>query len=261
MLVGDTHGQTPVLTYKIAKAHSLGIDRLFVLGDFGHWPGVGGIEFLDAVNTAARKYNVKIFALGGNHEWWDDWERRMTDPGRVEDKSGFVYIRSNILYAPKVHYWKWNNRRFFVAGGAVSIDKKWRVRGESWWPGEVLTEEQVESIEQYTGEPVDVLLTHDCSNYSPHPFSLVPDPDSQAHRRLIDRVIAAVKPGMHFHGHMHAKYEWINSESHGARYFGGEIDTSEWNGISTSTFGLECDGDRYSWGILDTDDLSFNWAS
>lgn len=246
LMVGDTHGHHHVLWDKLTIAKSLGCSHVFVLGDFGHWPGHDGILFLDLVNEFARAKNIGVFALGGNHEWWPDWNRRMEDPGRVTNQQGFVYVRSNILYAPKVHNWKWDGKRFFVCGGAVSIDKRWRTLGKDYWEEETFAESDLESVKKYAGPNVDYLLTHDASDHTNWGFPLVPDPDSADNRVRIDQAIAHLKPNTHFHGHMHHKYDWVNTASHGQRH-------------STLTYGLDCDSEDDSFMVLDTDEDKAYW--
>ncbi|MBP3836167.1 MAG: hypothetical protein J6E31_03645, partial [Pyramidobacter sp.] len=54
-------------------------------------------------------------------------------------------------------------KSFFCMGGAMSIDKEWHTEGESWWPGENITTDDmrrgVEALEK-RGNKVDYVLTH-----------------------------------------------------------------------------------------------------
>jgi predicted phosphodiesterase len=255
MIVGDTHGSARALSYKARLAQNYGCDRMFVVGDFGLWPGHEGVVFLDDVNAIAHEYNQFIFALPGNHENHDQWEKWL-DMG-LPTSAGMTYIRDRLLFSPKVHQWSWGKKktkkRFWVVGGAVSIDKQWRTEGKSWWANETLSDEQVAGIAKYKGEPVDYLLTHDCSDHTPFFGRLKPDWESQQHRRKIDVAIKALRPRFQFHGHMHTRYEWVNTRSHGQRSTAFGYDDSEWNGAATKTYGLECNSDKDSWVILDTD--------
>jgi hypothetical protein len=152
----------------------------------------------------------------------------------------------------------------------VSIDKGWRKMKENgwdeyrekyvsskatgpgtlWWPNEELTDQDVMAIQNITGQ-ADYLFTHDCSNHTQWKNRLKPDADSERHRRRIDKVIATTKAKMHFHGHMHEKYDWLNSRSHGF------YSPDEPGAIVTQTYGLECNKDFDSWGILDTETNKF----
>jgi hypothetical protein len=79
--------------------------------------------------------------------------------------------------------------------------------------------------------------------------------DSERHRVQIDKVIAATKPRFHFHGHMHTKYDWVNTLSHGDSAFRNE----PWDGPETRTIGLEAFTDHNSWGVLDTEQDLWYW--
>jgi hypothetical protein len=246
LVVGDTHGMSGVVEAKAKIASRLDCEVMLVVGDFGVWPGTGGIAFLDDVNAAARANDIKVYALPGNHEDHDQWEWWLSS-SMPKDDYGFTYVRSNLLLSPKVHNWKWDKKRFFICGGAVSIDRQWRTEGKSYWRNETFSEDDLSSVEKYRGPAVDYLFTHDCSNYTPWGFSLVPDPDSQENRHRIDKAIRALKPRQHFHGHMHHRYDWDNPYNE-AEY-------------PTRTYGLDCNGEANSWGVLDTEKDRFFWPS
>lgn len=253
LVAGDTHGNAGAVEYKAKIAKRLGADRIFVVGDFGMWPGWEGVVYLDDVNAIAREYGINVFALPGNHEDHDQWNNWLNMG--LPTSSGFTYVRDRLLISPKVHNWTWGGkkwkRRFFICGGAVSIDKQWRVEGRSWWKNETFSEGDLASVEKYAGPEIDYLFTHDCSDFTRFHERLKPDLDSQHNRQRIDKAINALRPRYHFHGHMHTRYEWINTRSHGLRDTAFGLDESEWNGASTKTYGLECDYDNNSWGILE----------
>lgn len=255
-IVGDMHGDTKEFVGIINELGARKISHAFVVGDFGLWTHErDGHVFLDEINTAAKKNNLGIYAVGGNHENWDHWNWYVQN---MPTHKGFAYVRSNVHLAPKAHKFTLGGTQFVVAGGAVSIDKAWRLQKERgikdsfgnrihhakgprtlWWPDEELTQADVVKIQKF-GVKADVLLTHDCSNNTQFKSRLKPDVNSERHRRLIDDVLRAVRPDFHFHGHMHERYEWENSISHRYEHH-------------TLTYGLECNGMWYNWGVLDTD--------
>lgn len=250
MVVGDTHGDKDAIEYKAKFAQALGVTHMLIVGDFGLWVGFEGVKFLDDVNEIARKYNIHVFALPGNHENHDLWTHLLNIG--LPTSSGFTYVRDRLLLSPKVHNWKWGKKRFFICGGAVSIDKQWRIPGKSWWDNEEFTHEDLRSVERYKGPPIDFLFTHDCSDYTQFKNRIKPDFESQQNRQRIDRAIKVLRPAFHFHGHMHDRYEWVNTRSHGQKVTAFGTDDSEWNGHATKTYGLECNHDKNSWVILDT---------
>jgi len=251
MVVGDTHGNITPLKWKLMEAGKRKLSHVLIVGDFGlstHF--LDGQVFLDEVQELAGINKLTVYAIPGNHENHDHWNWAVEN---LPKSKGFAMIRSRVALAPKAHHWTWNNKQFVSAGGAVSIDKEWRLQEEARnnapktlsWPNETLTEEDLFTLESWE-KKADYLITHDCSNYTPFKNRLQPDLDSQIHRQSIDRVLRATKPELHFHGHMHERYDWINLNTfrheHGAQ-----------------TYGLECDGDWYSWGILDTTTDEFTW--
>ena len=249
LVAGDTHGTAYDAVQLVNHAVSHNAQIIIQCGDFGYWPGYDGIEYLDRLNYVLRRHDRMLVFVDGNHDWHDDLER--IDRDNPKSKSGHAYLRSNILHAPRGCYWKWNGKYFMSVGGAVSIDKEWRTPGLSWWEGEQLTDEQADGIiakmndRRDNGRPdVDYLFTHDCSDKTPFRDRLKPDLKSKIHRQRIDRVIEAVRPKLHFHGHMHTKYEWMNP-----------IGDDHW----VQTYGLECDGMRDNWGILDTETDKFHF--
>lgn len=277
-LVGDTHGNVKDTVDVLNEMGARKITHVFQVGDFGLWTHYAeGQEFLDRVQATAEANDLTVFAIGGNHENWDHWNWFVNN---MPTHKGFGMVRRRVLLAPKVHEFRLAGRQFVVAGGAVSIDKDARLISErggidpyngrrvqgtgdrtQYWPNEQLTEEDVAVIEGVRIPKADILLTHDCSNFTHFHGRLKPDPDSENHRKRIDRVIAAVEPKVHFHGHMHMKYEWENTLSHGDSAF-----FDVWEGPVTKTYGLEAnpaamwsgaksDGDW--WGILETDTLEF----
>lgn len=265
-LIGDMHGDIRDATRALNQMGKRNITHVFQLGDFGLWThNAKGVEFLDEVNAVAEANRLTVFAIGGNHEHWDHWNWFVDN---MPTHKGFAMARRRVLLAPKIHHFTLANRKFVVAGGAVSVDKRWRLEEEHerrqprtlWWPNEELTDKDAMVI-RTTFPKADILLTHDCSNYTHFQGRLKPDADSERHRRRIDDVIRAVEPKVHFHGHMHERYEWENVLSHGCSAF----DNEPWTGPVTMTYGLEANpgamhGISYNedwWGILDTDTLEF----
>lgn len=230
----------------IADSKHLDYAKIVQVGDFGLWDHLAnGVKFLDDTNEKLRLHGRKMFALGGNHENWDHWNWYLANGPKTVD--GFTMIRSHIFLIPRVHGWRWYDKRFYAVAGAASIDKQERLEREKngepkqWWWQEQITDAEIDEIPQLKRE---YLFTHDCSNRTPWGFQLVPDFDSQIHRQRIDRALERTLPKMHFHGHMHKRYEWVNR-------VGGD----NW----TDTFGLDCNGNKNSWGILDTEHNTFTF--
>jgi hypothetical protein len=254
LLSGDTHGDARSVFHKVDEAVKHGVQRIVILGDFGLWWRYDGVKFIDEINAYATKHNRQIFALPGNHENYDWWNAAVEAAQKSKATAhGWAYLRTNVLLSPRVHDFVWGGKQFVVAGGAVSIDKAERLAYERetgkriWSKDEQLADSEVDELLATRfahGVKVDYLLTHDCSNMTPWRDRLKPDFESQIHRQRIDRVLRAIQPKLHFHGHMHTKYDWMNLTG---------------DDFWTQTYGLECNRDLNSWGILDlgTDEFKF----
>jgi len=254
LIAGDTHGDPRNVFHKVDAAVKHGVQRIVVLGDFGLWWGHDGVAFIDVIQDYLKKYNRQLFAIPGNHENYDWWNSAVDAAQKSNaTASGWCYLRTHVLLAPRTHVFKWWDKQFVVAGGAVSIDKDYRLEYErktgkrAWSPNEQLTDAEVDDLlGKAAGKEVDYLLTHDCSNLTPWKHRLKPDFESQMHRQRIDRVLRGIQPKVHFHGHMHERYDWQNLTG---------------NDYWTQTYGLECNSDLDSWGILDVDTGEFKWAT
>lgn len=216
-----------------------GIDRVFVVGDFGYWPRRDdGQWFLEELQKTAKAYGIVLYWLDGNHE---DHHALRDLKDRREDSEGFWRITENIRYAPRGHRWTWDKIRFLALGGAFSIDRNWRRVGESFFFEEVLDESDVaKAIE---GGKVDFMLTHDFpAGYEAYPLELLKDrgygivPESYKNQMLIREVVDAVQPELLIHGHMHM-------------YYGQRLDNDN---DKTYVVGLSCDGAaKQSYHIID----------
>lgn len=266
MIVGDTHGRQENILPKIKKAGELGIQKILQVGDFGLWTHYfEGQVYLDEVQKAAEEAKLTVHAIGGNHENWDHWDWFVQN---MPTSHRWAMVRSRVALAPKFHYWSWDNKNFTAAGGAVSVDREWRLQQEAgrgmnamgrtpkpsgprtlYWPNEEFTDADVHKVRMHE-RPTDYLITHDCSNNTPWGSRIKDDPQSTQHRRRIDEVIRITNPKLHFHGHMHTKYDWLN--------FAGE---KNGEAIYVQTYGLEHDTSWNSWGILDTATDKFTWRN
>src|SRR5690606_5383249 len=200
VIAGDTHGDLASVKQKVDAAVEHGAPRVLVLGDFGLWWGHEGIVFLDEVNKYAKENGRQVFAIPGNHENHEYWDALYEHGPKSK---GWAYVRSHLLISPKIHDFVWNNKQFVVAGGAVSIDKDYRLEYERdtgkkiWSSNEHLTDADVDDLlatRLGNGAAVDYLLTHDCSNMTPWKSRLKPDFDSQVHRQRMDRILRGIEP-------------------------------------------------------------------
>lgn len=241
LISGDMHGYKPALERACKLARDNNVHHIFQVGDFGLWPGLSGVQWLDDCQRTAEDNSLTIFALPGNHEDHPQWIMALSSDNPKHKDTGGTYVRSNVVLLPRACTFNWFGKTWGVAGGAVSIDKDARVPGRDWWWQEQLEDWEADMLRI----KVDILLTHDASNHTPWGFPLIPDMASQIHRQRIDRVISNTAPEVHFHGHMHQRYDWHNPLGY--------------NGHCVQTYGLDCNGKKDSNGILNTKTLEFRF--
>lgn len=265
-VLGDTHGNTNSAVGAISRAKVKNADMIMQVGDFGFWEhSHGGVEFLNNVSKAAVKNDLPFVWLDGNHEN-HTLLRSVYGPGGEKHKptpEGFWEIRPNLFYSPRANVWEVDGLRFMTLGGAVSIDKAYRVAveqgkacpewnyfpepggyqrgtgtGTQWWPEENITDAEVDLA--ISRGQVDVLFTHDTITSANFGTRLKMDLDSYINRQKINRVVEACKPKFMFHGHYHT---FMRSEF----YHADESITEIW--------GTECDGMSKNWMMFDTASL------
>lgn len=255
LVAGDTHGnQRWVATLaKLARRH--GCAGILQLGDFGVWPGPGGVRYLDQVEAHLVANGIWMVFIDGNHEDHDALDRARF-AHRHAGGEGFVALRPHLAWAPRGLRWSWCGTRFGALGGAFSIDWQGRTPGQSWWPQEVTTEADVEAL----GEaPLDVLVCHD----APAGFAIAShysiDPNDHARsyevRMRLAEAVAATRPELILHGHWHRRITaTLAAPDAPASEAAGEM---VWAASRVEGLASDQEGDQRSWGILELPSLGF----
>lgn len=98
--------------------------------------------------------------IDGNHE---NFDRLLKYPVQEFYGGKASRIHDTVWYLRRGEVFELNGKKCFVMGGAVSVDKMWRVPGQSWWPQEVpsIVEYQhaLETLENHAWQ-VDYVFTH-----------------------------------------------------------------------------------------------------
>lgn len=222
---GDWHANTAWALRAIEAFGEAGIDTVYHAGDFGIWPGSKGHHYLMSVQTACERAGIDLYVVPGNHE---DYSQINSWP---LDEDGWITHPDvpSIHYAPRGLVWVDGGVSFGALGGAVSIDKMLRVEGESWWPEEEITPEEVElfiSNAKVFPDRLDVMLTHDAPSGVKRngitPSYLSPEIEHQARKfRLMLREAAdGVAPRWLIHGHWHMYFrdEFVGILEDGTEY-------------------------------------------
>lgn len=207
ILAGDWHGNH-IEAHRVVKhavEHNVGI--ILHLGDFGIHKN--DKPYLEKLQKDLHDANIHLFFIDGNHEDFP----RLYDKKKLPD--GTRFVRNNISYLPRGYRFSINGVTFLAMGGAASVSRRFLRQGMSWWPEELITDEDVERGS--AGGYADVMLCHD-SPYSA-PNLIVDDVMNSIkaekrfhrehmlvcleHRKQLDRVVQAVRPKWLFHGHYH----------------------------------------------------------
>lgn len=206
LLAGDTHGYTLGLRRVIVQADDIGARIVFVLGDYGYWEHTpDGRQFLDAVSAVAVSHNVTVHFLDGNHD-----NHPMLWSCYGDGRGRQAKVRPNMYYHGRGQRWEWAGVKFMSLGGGASVDKESRKIWASWWPTELITDEDV--TYSIRGGDVDVLLCHDAPQGLDHvfivdnPFFKMHHAASSRNRELLQRVVNIKRPRHIFHGHMHVQH-------------------------------------------------------
>jgi predicted phosphodiesterase len=200
--VGDWHANTAHAVDTIEHLADRA-DVLIHLGDYGY---TFTKSFCLRVDLALRSAGLPLLFVDGNHED-HTWLHR-----RRISANGLRPISDHVWHLPRGFRWEWGGVRFLALGGAYSVDRQWRVEGQSWWRQEEITPQQVRrTIER---GPTDVLVAHDCPagvaipglDQTAHLFPRAALEAAGQHRQLLRHVVDAVRPRWIWHGHYHCRY-------------------------------------------------------
>lgn len=219
LLAGDWHGNE-YWALRVLNGKAPGLSTVIQLGDFGFWHGKHASAYLDRVSTTLSRNAQTLLWLDGNHEDFDLLEHYPLVP--TGPAAGLRPIRPRLWHLPRGTRWTWNGPdgapvSWLSVGGAASVDRAARTRGDDWWSQEELTDEQADAI--IAGGPADVLICHDRPEAAAIALGDRPgewwsrakawvDADkarSDVHAARLQRVVNGVQPAFVWHGHLHAR--------------------------------------------------------
>lgn len=162
LVTGDTHGQIDweklnTRNFPFQKNMTKD-DYLIILGDAGIcWDGGKQDKYIQ------DKYNKRNFTtlfIDGNHENHD-----LLNSYPVETWSGgkIHRISDSIIHLMRGQVFNIDGKKIFTIGGAVSVDKKYRTKGKTWWAEEVPSKQELNEATSNLDkcdESVDYILTH-----------------------------------------------------------------------------------------------------
>jgi len=188
-------------------------------GDYGWWPALHGKPafIFNGWGKKPKKWDqfgvknhlqggktVLVYWCPGNHEdWWDLKHEKGYISGPIEVQPGVFYMqRGEILRLP-------DGRNILFMGGAESIDKDLRVMGRDWFPEEIITQADIETLPDPDEVGIDIVISHTCPREF-HDEIFKVEKSSRIRAKFEDPSMLALsyilhtyRPGMWFFGHFH----------------------------------------------------------
>jgi predicted phosphodiesterase len=211
-ITGDTHGDfTRLKTLSFKEGCSLNkYDYVIILGDFsGIWDvNKSGEKEKYWLNWLSSQNWTTLF-LDGNHENFDRLNS-LKETRLFGGKVGIVKKNKSIFHLKRGEIYTIDNMKFFVMGGAQSVDRHERIENISWWADEMPNyqeyENAIHNLERQDWK-VDYILTHSA------PYSLVKKLEESGHivgkifKNQIQKFFEIVKNKCEFNywfcGHFH----------------------------------------------------------
>jgi len=163
-VTGDKHGEMEMhRLYKKNRPFNPTIaDKLIIAGDFGGvWsavPSAKEAHFLRYLNEA----KWETLFVDGNHE---NHELLQKLP-QVERYGGIVgKVNDAVYHLRRGEIYEIDGKKILTFGGALSIDKLYRLDRISWWEEEIPSHAEMENAMDNIvkhGNKVDYVITHTC---------------------------------------------------------------------------------------------------
>ena len=223
-LVGDIHGDTVGFleyldTLKSFKNLTIENSDVVFLGDIGigfyhysysimDWRRNNDRETMDVLDKWAEENNNKIWVLRGNHDDPLLFSKRFFSRFKYID-----YLKDGEVIKAK------NDKTYLVVPGAISVDRKWRELGLSYWDDEVVKEntykrkkkQNFDGVFAHTGPTPPIceksVFIRKMKSEDP---SL--EEDIKEERRIVDFIIDKFNIKSWYNGHYHINSDFIYME-------------------------------------------------
>lgn len=206
-ITGDTHGeQARFSPAAMPGEENFGSgDTLIVCGDFGYIFEGSDREnaFLDIL--AEKPYTICF--CDGNHE---NFPAIYAYPKERWNGGSVHRIRRNVLHLMRGQVFEIEGKRFFVMGGAYSIDRYMRKEGLSFWREELPTNDEYREAVQNLREAsnrVDYVITHTAPREIIRRMGKYPDMHDAELTGFLEWIMYEVKFEKWFFGHWHTDGE------------------------------------------------------
>jgi hypothetical protein len=191
MVLGDVHGEFGRVSSLVNSCGNTPPKILLQCGDFGYFPRIDVERKKHKVKYPKLK-EAKLYFCDGNHE--NHWSLKELTNNEIFPNV-FYMKRGSTLTLP-------DGRVVLFMGGAYSIDKKLRTMGYDWFPEEVISQKDVESI--HGNMKVDIVISHTC----PFAFDVPESPNfgdkiNDPSRHALSLILRVCKPSLWYFGHWH----------------------------------------------------------
>lgn len=208
--IGDIHGEFPRLWYLI-RNKDIKNAILIQVGDFGvgfNKPNYYKDTF-QRLNKVLVERNCILYAIRGNHD----------DPSWFEE-TNHPFDYSNIILLKDYEEKEFLGKTHLFLGGAVSVDRKHRVEGKSWWNNEGFV-----LAETFPARDYDVVVSHTrpsiCGHYkgfgnigywTKNDESLISDLKTEA--KKMNKIWEKTRPKNWIYGHFHESLDELVEGTH-----------------------------------------------
>ncbi len=204
LVVGDTHGNLGFWRRVVIPVAVRQRTRVILqLGDFGLWPGIDGLKYIERLSEALVDARREVVWIDGNHDWHDALHKVY-----IKRHDQWAEIRPGILHAPRGCRFTEDRVRFLACGGAHSIDRHRRTPGVSWWPQETISDLDVRRCR--AAGKAEVLLSHDCPAGIPvegEHGAAKACVETDINRARLRQVVRSCQPKLVLHGHWHKYHD------------------------------------------------------
>lgn len=204
-ITGDKHGSFGSLFGLAEKNELHDSDILIITGDAGY---VWDEDYIYRAETLQQLFPGIIAFIDGNHENFDILNRLEI----TEWNGGKVHrIGERVLHLMRGQMYSIYGKNYFTFGGARSVDKDRRVKGESWWDGEEPDEAEIAeagSRLMTNIDEIDYVITHEAPLFARKQIPRDKPIDNDYHLpEVMETWYDSIKDGKRFErwyfGHMH----------------------------------------------------------
>lgn len=167
-ITGDTHADFYRIKDFCKRINTSKCDIMIILGDSGinYDTGLRGRQLKNSLVYLP----ITLFCIHGNHEERPYLIKNEEGKCIYEEKEifgGIAYVEKkypNLIFAKDGEYYHIEKHKYFVIGGAYSIDKYYRLKkGYSWFESEQPNDEIKKRVEDNLSKlnyKVDIVLSH-----------------------------------------------------------------------------------------------------